>query len=218
MKVALIGATGFVGAASLSELLQRGHAVTALARHITKLASRPGLSVAAVDVFDSESLAAALRDHDAVVSAFNPGWNEPQLYERFMQGSRAIVQGSVASGVSRLLVVGGAGSLFVAPGIQLVDTPEFVAHCPPNIVPGARAARDALTDLRTHTQLDWTFVSPPAFLADGPRTGRYRVGGEELLMAGDRPAGISVADLAVAIVDEIEQPRHRRARFTVASP
>ena len=217
MKVALIGATGFVGAASLPELLQRGHAVTALARHITKLDSRPGLSAAAVDVFDSESLAAAIRDHDVVVSAFNPGWNDAQLYERFMEGNRAIVRGSAESGVKRLLVVGGAGSLFVAPGIQLVDTPEFNAHCPPNIVPGARAARDALTELRTNTQLDWTFVSPPAFLADGPRTGRYRVGGEELLMAGDRPAGISVADLAVAIVDEIEQPRHRRARFTVAS-
>jgi putative NADH-flavin reductase len=218
MKVALIGATGFVGAASLAELLNRGHAVTALARHITKLAPQPGLTAAAVDVFDSASLGGAIRDHDIVVSAFNPGWNDAALYDRFMQGHGAIVRGSAESGVKRLLVVGGAGSLFVAPGIQLVDTPEFTAHCPPNIVPGARAARDALTELRNNTQLDWTFVSPPAFLVEGPRTGQYRVGSEELLMAGDRPAGISVADLAVAIVDEIEKPRHRRARFTVAAP
>ncbi len=121
------------------------------------------------------------------------------------------------AGVKRLLVVSGAGSLFVAPGVQRVDTPEFAAHVPPNVVPGARAARDALTALRGNTTLDWTFLSPPALLAPGERTGAYRIGAEDLLMAGDKPAGISVAYLAVAIVDEIEHPRHVRPRFTVAS-
>src|SRR4051812_32787178 len=119
--------------------------------------------------------------------------------------------------VKRLLVVGGAGSLFVAPGVQLVDTPAFTDHVPPNVVPGAKAARDALSALRENDTLAWTFLSPAAMLAPGARTGKYRLGGEELLMAGDRPAGISVADLAVAIVDELENPRHIRARFTVAS-
>lgn len=217
MKIALIGATGFVGTALVAELLQRGHQVTALARNPAKLQARPNLAAKALDAYDPDAVAAAVKGHDAVVSAFNPGWDDPALYDRFMKGSQAIVGGIEQSGVKRLVVVGGAGSLFVAPGVQLVDTPEFASHVPPNIVPGAKAARDALTAMRGNTALDWTFVSPPAMLAPGERTGTYRVGGEDLLMAGAAPAGISVADLAVAIVDEVETPRHVRARFTVAT-
>ena len=217
MKIALIGATGFVGTALVAELLQRGHQVTALARNPAKLDVRPNLAVKALDAYDPDAVAAAVKGHDAVVSAFNPGWDDPALYAQFMKGSSAIVAGVETSGVKRLLVVGGAGSLFVAPGVQLVDTPEFLSHVPPNIVPGAKAARDALTAMRGNTALDWTFLSPPAMLAPGERSGKYRVGGEELLMAGAAPAGISVADLAVALVDEIEAPRHVRARFTVAT-
>ncbi len=217
MKIALIGATGFVGAAVLAELLARGHHVTALVRNPGRLEARPHLAAHALDATDAEAVAQAVRGHDAVVSAFNPGWDAPELYARFMDGSRAIARGVEAAGVRRLLVVGGAGSLFVAPGVQLVDTPEFASHVPPNIVPGARAARDALVELQANTALDWTFLSPPAMLAPGARSGSYRVGADALLMDGERPAGIAVADLAVAIVDEIEQPRHVRARFTVAS-
>ena len=217
MKIALIGATGFVGAAVLAELLQRDHHVTALVRNPAKLESRPMLTAQALDASDADAVAAAVQGHDAVVSAFNPGWDAPDLYALFMKGSAAIDAGVEKSGVKRLLVVGGAGSLFVAPGVQMVDTPEFAQHVPANIIPGAKAERDALTALRGNTALDWTFLSPPAFLQPGERTGRYRVGGEELLMAGDKPAGISVADLAVAIADEIEKPKHVRARFTVAT-
>ena len=217
MNIALIGATGFVGTAVLAELLQRGHQVTALVRDPAKLEARTGLTAVAADAYDANAVATTVRGHDAVVSAFNPGWNEAELYEKFLRGATAITQGVEASGVKRLLVVGGAGSLFVAPGVQLVDTPEFASHVPANIVPGARAARDHLTALRGNTQLDWTFLSPPALLAPGERSGAYRTGGEQLLMAGDAPAGITVADLAVAIADEIEQPRHLRKRFTVAA-
>lgn len=217
MKIALIGATGFVGKAVLEELLQRGHSVTALLRTLAKLAPQPRLTSVVADAYDADAVAAAVRGHDAVVSAFNPGWNEPDLYEQFLRGSVAIEQGVAASGVRRLLVVGGAGSLYVAPGVQLVDTPDFAEHVPPNVVPGARAARDALTALRGNTSLDWTFLSPPALLAAGERSGSYRLGHEDLLMEGDKPAGISVADLAVAIADELETPRHVRARFTVAA-
>ncbi len=217
MKIALIGATGFVGTAVLAELLARDHHVTALVRNPAKVEVRPNVVAQALDVTDTGAVAAAVRGHDAVVSAFNPGWDVPELYAQFMKGSAAIDAGVEAAGVKRLLVVGGAGSLFVAPGVQMVDTPEFLTHVPPNIVPGAQAARDALTALRGNTALDWTFVSPPAFLAPGERTGAYRLGGEELLMAGDKPAGISVADLAVAIVDELETPKHVKARFTVAT-
>lgn len=217
MKIALIGAAGFVGTAVLAELLQRDHQVTALVRNFAKLVPQSGVSTVVADAYHAEAVAASVRGHDAVVSAFNPGWNEPDLYDKFLCGSAAIERGVEASGVKRLLVVGGAGSLFVAPGVQLVDTPEFTAQVPANIIPGARAARDALAALRSNTTLDWTFLSPAALLAPGKRTGIYRVGGDELLMSGDAPAGISVADLAVAIVDEIERPRHVRARFTVAS-
>jgi putative NADH-flavin reductase len=217
MKIALIGATGFVGAAVRAELLARGHQVTALVRDPRRLESHPQLAARTLDACDSAAVTEAVRGHDAVISAFNPGWDEPDLYTLFMKGSAAIERGVEASGVKRLLVVGGAGSLFVAPGIQLVDTPGFASQVPPNVVPGARAARDALAALRGNTALEWTFLSPPALLAPGERSGKYRRGGEELLMDRERPAGISVADLAVAVVDEIEQPRHVRARFTVAA-
>ena len=217
MKIALIGATGFVGTAVLAEMLQRGHDVTALARSPAKLAVQPRLTAKALDALDPDAVATAVKGHDAVVSAFNPGWDAPELYAQFMKGSAAIDAGVAQAGVKRLLVVGGAGSLYVAPGVQVVDTPQFAALVPANVIPGAQAARDALTALRGNTTLDWTFLSPPAALAPGPRSGKYRVGGEQLLMAGAVPAGISVADLALAIVDEIEQPRHVRERFTVAS-
>ena len=217
MKIALIGATGFVGTPLVAELLQRGHHVTALARNPAKLAAQANLTAKPLDVNDADAVAAAVKGHDAVISAFNPGWDVPDLYAKFMQGHDAIVAGVEQSGVKRLLVVGGAGSLFVAPGVQMVDTPEFASHVPPNIIPGAKAARDALTALRGNTALDWTFLSPPALLAPGERSGKYRVGGEQLLMAGEAPAGISTADMAVAIADEIETPRHVRARFTVAA-
>jgi putative NADH-flavin reductase len=132
-----------------------------------------------------------------------------------MVGTRAVLDGTKRAGVQRLLVVGGAGSLFVAPGVLLMDTPEFKSMVPPEILPGVRGAREALDLLRPETVLEWTFVSPSAKLAPGERTGKFRIGGDELLMNGAEPAGISVADLAVAIVDEIERPAHIRQRFTV---
>ncbi|MCQ4164190.1 NAD(P)-dependent oxidoreductase [Tahibacter harae] len=217
MNIALIGATGFVGGAVLEELLQRGHSVTALVRDPAKLAARTGLNVVQADAQDATQVAAAVRGQNAVISAYNPGWDAPDLYNQFLRGHNAIVAGVKQAGVKRLLVVGGAGSLQVAPGVQLVDTPQFLDHVPPNIVPGAQAAREALTGLREEQELDWTFVSPPVGLAPGARSGNYRVGGDDVPMDGDKPAGISVADLAVAIVDEIERPQQVRRRFTVAS-
>ena len=214
MKIALIGATGFVGSAVLTELLSRGHAVTALARHPEKIAAHAGLQVLRADVLDAGQVAAAVKGQDAIVSAYNPGWSEPRIYEVFGQGYDAILAGAKQAGVKRVLAVGGAGSLEVAPGLQLVDTPEFPAEWKQ----GALAARDLLTRLRGESSLDWSFISPPIALAPGERTGLYRVGGDQLLPGqGDQPAGITVADLVVAIVDEIETPRHVRRRFTVAN-
>jgi len=217
MKIALIGGTGFVGSAVLAELSQRGHQVSALARDTTKYRTTPGVTPVGADATDAAQVERAVAGADAVISAYNPGWQSPELYERFMAGTRATIAGVKRSGVKRLLVVGGAGSLFVAPGVQLMDTPEFKSMVPPEILPGVQGAREALELIRAETSLDWTFLSPPAKLAPGERTGKFRVGGDNLLMNGAEPAGISVADLAVAIVDEIERPAHIRQRFTVAT-
>ena len=219
MQVALIGATGFVGAALLQELLQRGHQVVALVRDPAKLHPRPGLRVVQADVLDARAVEAAVRGSDAVLSAYNAGWANPNIYDDFMRGSRAIVQGTKAAGVPRYLVVGGAGSLYAAPGVQIVDTPEF----PAAIKPGASAARDMLTELQGETTLDWTLLSPAVGFHAGSaaqtmgRTGRYRTGQDHPLMqANGEPGDISAADLAVALVDSLEQGTHLRARFTVA--
>ncbi|MBA4111002.1 MAG: 3-beta hydroxysteroid dehydrogenase [Leptothrix sp. (in: Bacteria)] len=213
MKIALIGATGFVGSAVLAELLQRDHQVTVLARHPGKLTPAPVLTVVQADAQNAAEVAQAVQGHDAVVSAYNPGWAVPDLHDQFLRGARAIVSGVKTAGVKRLLVVGGAGSLFVAPGVQLVDTPEFPAEWKQ----GALAARQALTELQTQSSLDWSFVSPPILLEPGERTGHYRLGSNEPLQdSAGGPGHISTTDLAVAIVDELEKGRHLRQRFTVA--
>lgn len=214
MNIALIGATGFVGKALLEELLNRGHQVRALQRDTAKLAARPGVEARAVDVLGGSSslanLAAELKGVDAVVSAFNAGWANPNLHDDFLRGSDAIAQAAREAGV-RLIVVGGAGSLFIAPGQQLVDSPAFPAEWKS----GALAAREALNRLRADTSgLDWTFVSPAMHLEPGERTGQFRLGGEEPVFDAQGESKISVADLAAAIVNELEAPQHRRARFT----
>ncbi|MNF72455.1 3 beta-hydroxysteroid dehydrogenase/Delta 5--_4-isomerase [compost metagenome] len=211
MKIALIGATGFVGSAVLTEALQRGHQVTAIVRHPEKLPQLANLTARKADAYDAAAIAQAVEGHDAVVHAFNPGWGEAKIRELFIEGTQAIFTGVKQAGVKHLLVVGGAGSLYVAPNLQLIDTPDF----PTEYKEGAEGARQALNLIREEHSLDWSFISPPARLEPGERSGRFRVGGDQLLMDGDHPARITVADLAVAIIDELEQPQHIRQRFTV---
>lgn len=213
MKIALIGATGFVGSKLLDEALRRGHQVTAIVRHPEKLPQHPALTPKAADVYEAGQVAAAVADQDVVLSAFNGGFAGPEAQAQHVRGSQAIVEGAKLAGVPRLVVIGGAGSLFVAPGVQLVDTPQFPAEWKE----GALGARQALRDLQAEPTLDWTFVSPAALLEPGERTGKYRLGGDELLMDGEKPARISVEDLAVAVLDEVERPQHPRRRFTAAS-
>lgn len=211
MKIALIGPTGFVGSAVLQELLARGHQVVALARDPAKLAPQAGLTVVKANVMDAGQVAGAVKGVDAVVSAYNPGWGDPAIHDNFLKGTQAIVDGVKAAGVARILVVGGAGSLYAAPGVQLVDTPEFPAEWKQ----GALAAREALNRIRLENTLDWTFLSPAVFLKPGERRGSYRTELDVPVMGPNGPAEVSVADLAVAITDELEKPQHIRRRFTV---
>jgi putative NADH-flavin reductase len=211
MKLALIGASGFVGTAVLQEALNRGHQVSAIVRNPQKLPQHAALTAVAGDVYDAAALTRTLADHDAVIHAFNPGWGQANIRELFIQGTQAIYAAVKQAKVKRLLVVGGAGSLYVAPNLQLLDTPDF----PADYKEGAEGARQALNLIQDETTLDWSFISPPALLQPGERTGQFRIGGDQLLMNGAAPASISVADLAVAIIDELEQPQHIRQRFTV---
>ena len=217
MKFAVIGATGYVGNAVVQELAARGHDVTAFARNTGKVFAAPNVRAVAADV-TAAGFAEQLAGFDAVVSAFNPGWTNPDIGRDFRDGYAAILAAAKSAGVPSLLIVGGAGSLYIAPGVQVIDTPDF----PKEIYDGANAARDLLTELRGRNDLNWAFISPPICLgADGghseDRTGKYRLGQDDLLMDGDAPAGISVADLAIAIADDVAQKAHLHQRFTVAS-
>ena len=216
MKIALIGATGYVGSAVLSEALQRGHEVTAIARNTSKIeVENEKLSLNQLDVRDSQKLSEALKDHDVVISAYNSGWSNPAIYEEFIEGSKAIQEAVKTSGLKRLIVVGGAGSLYADEQTQLVDTPEF----PEAIKGGATAARDYLNILREEEELDWTFFSPaPGMFPGNPpeRRGTYRTGLENPVFDENNQSLISVEDAAVALIDEAEEPRHKRKRFTAA--
>ncbi|MGE6139803.1 NAD(P)-dependent oxidoreductase [Aeromonas rivipollensis] len=211
MKIALIGASGFVGSAILDEAVSRGHSVTAMVRDTSKVAPHPQITTVAVDAQDPQALADVLKGQDRVISAYNPGWTAPDIYDQYLKGASAIVEAAKAAH-SWLLVVGGAGSLEIAPGVQLVDTPDFPAEWKQ----GALAARDGLTALRREAALDWRFVSPPVFLEPGEKRGGYRLGGDQVLFSGDKPAGITVGDLANAVLNEAEKPAHLRQRFTLA--
>lgn len=217
MKFAVIGATGYVGSAVVKELAGRGYEVTAFARNTDKVWQNENVKAVAADVL-SDGFAKELQGFDAVISAFNPGWSNPNIGADYSRGAAAIVEAAKATAVPYLLVVGGAGSLYVAPGLQVIDTPDF----PREIYDGADAARRHLADLLPRRDVNWAFVSPPARLgADAgfseEKTGRYRLGQDDLLLDGDGAAGISVADLAVAIADDVEQKAHLHSRFTVAS-
>lgn len=201
MNIAIIGATGNVGSRLVNEALARGHHVAAIARHASRLAARPGLDTLDIDLADGAKLAEALRGKDAAISSV-----------RFATSPLAAVLDPVRqAGVRRLLVVGGAGSLEVAPGAALVDTPTFPAEYKPE----ALAGRDWLNALRTEKDLDWTFLSPSALFVPGERTGTFRLGGDTLLTAADGRSWISMEDFAIAMLDEVEKPAHTGRRFTV---
>ena len=201
-KIAIIGATGRAGSQLLEEALRRGHAVTAIARNASsKLGERAGVTIKDLDVLDAGALQQAVAGHDAVFSAAH------------FTGipASAIIDPVKKAGVKRLLVVGGAGSLFAAPGLKVIDTPNFPAEYKAE----AAAGGVYLDTLRQEQALDWSFLSPSALFLEGERTGKFRLGRDDLLVGADGKSWISFADFAIAFIDELEKPAHSRQRFTV---
>ena len=201
MKIAVVGASGNAGSRIVAELARRGHAITAIARHPEKIAPQPGVTPTRGDVTDQGSLTGLLAGHDAAVSSVH-----------FLDFDPVKLIGAVKdSKVGRYLVVGGAGSLEVAPGVRLVTTPGFPVAYKAEAEKGA-----AFLDLLAREkQLNWTFLSPQALFTAGERTGKFRLGTDQLLTAADGKSWVSFEDFAVALADEIERPAHIRKRFTV---
>lgn len=210
MKIAIIGATGFVGSALLKEAAARGHEITALVSRPNKVPVSGKVTAQQVDVLSQDALAGQLKGHDAVISAFS-GHAQADVLGYYVKGMQSIISAAKAAGVPRLLVVGGAGGLEVAPGVQLIDTPQFPAEWKGT----AEGARQALKLLRGEQDLDWTVLAPSAHLEPGERTGKFRLGTDQLLVDGSGESRISLSDYAVAMIDELEKPAHSRARFTV---
>jgi uncharacterized protein len=200
MKVALIGASGQAGSRILAELVRRGHQVTGIARHPEKIAAGAGVTVKKGDVSDKEGLIALLKGHDVVISSVHFSASDPTI----------LIEAARASGAKRYFVVGGAGSLEVAPGVKLIDTPEFPAIYKTEAGKGG----EFLDLLRGEKILDWTFLSPSAMFVPGERTGKFRLGKDQLL-TNEKGSSISFEDYAIAAVDELEKPAHSRQRFTV---
>lgn len=211
MKIALIGASGFIGSALREEALQRNHQVTALVSRPERLAPVANLTVGKTDALDSKALAQQLRGYDAVLSAFS-GHADNDIYGYYMKGFHAILAAVKAADTPRFLLVGGAASLEVAPGKLLFDTPEF----PDAYKATAKGAMEALALLRQEPDLDWTVLSPAAELFSGKRTGQFRLGADQLLSDDQGHSRILVQDYAVAMIDELETPRHSRRRFSVS--
>ena len=212
-NVVLIVASGFVGTAILNELLNRGHKVTANVRDPAKVtASNPNLKVVQADVTDTDVLIEASKGKDAVISAYNPGWKNPNIYEETLKNYPLIVDSVKKAGVERLLIVGGAGTLFYAPGKMVMDADDV----PAKLLPGIKSLGEFyLNTLRKENDIDWIFLSPAANMTPGERTGKFRIGKDDLVVDVNGDSNISVEDYAVAMVDELEQKHHHKERFTI---
>ncbi len=212
-NVLLIGATGFVGSAILNELLTRGHKVTAVVRDPAKLEAKAGVEAVKADVADVEEISRLAQGKDAVISAYNPGWTSPDIATLIRENYPKILAAAKQSGVERLLIVGGAGTLFCAPGLRVVDSGAI----PEAIMGGVRPLGDFyLNTLMRENDIDWTFFSPAGtFDENGERTGKFRLGKDDLIVDENGNSHISVQDYAVAMVDELENEEHHKERFTI---
>lgn len=212
-KIALIGASGFVGSALLKEALERGYSVTAIVRHPEKITLKnTALEVKQGDVMSAEKVKRLVKGADVVISAYNPGWTNPDIAADTTAAYKSIVEGVKKAGVPRLLIVGGAGSLYVAPGKRVMDTGAI----PELFMPAIEALAGVLYELqKDEKELDWVFFSPAGNIAPGERTGKFRLGKDNLIVGENGESHISVEDYALAMLDEVDSPAHHRVRFTI---
>ena len=212
-NVLLIGATGFVGSAVLNELVSRGHKVTAVARNVEKVAKSELVDVVKEDVANVDAIAKLAEGKDAIISAYNPGWTNPDIATLISVNYPKILSAAKKSGVERLLIVGGAGTLFCAPGLRVVDSGAI----PEEIMGGVRPLGDFyLNTLMNENDIDWVFFSPAGvFDQQGKKTGNYRLGKDDLIVDVEGNSHISVQDYADAMVNELEKPAHHKERFTI---
>ena len=200
-KIAIIGASGRAGSQLLEEALRRGHSVVAIARNVEPIEVKPGVTVKQADALNAEQLQQAVNGSDVVISAAH-----------FTTLPASAVIGPVKkAGVKRLLVVGGAGSLLLSGGGRVIDSVGF----PDEYRAEASAGAEFLDALRQENDLDWTFLSPSAEFVETERTGKFRLGQNDLLVSREGRSWISFADYAIALIDEVESPKHSRQRFTV---
>jgi len=212
-KIALIGASGLVGSAILKESLQRGHMVTAIVRNPDKIKLEdPNLLIKKGDVLSEQSVPELISGADVVISAYNPGWTNPNIAEETTRAYNSIIGGVKKAKIPRLLIVGGAGSLYVAPEKRLMDTGVI----PQSFMPAIEALADVFYDLqKEEKEIDWAFFSPAGNIAPGERTGKFRLGKDNLIVDTKGESNISVEDYAVAMLNEVEAPEHHRERFTI---
>ncbi len=212
MKVAIVGANGKIGSRIVNEALNRGHQVTAIARKPETLTvTNTHLSLVKADVLDVDALSEVFKGHDAVVSSFGVDWSKPETFHLFSDVAQAVIDGARKAGVKRVINVGGAGSLEVAPGLQLVDAPNF----PKEYYLAADAQRHSLDVFRKVDDLDWTFFSPALVIEPGERTGKFRIGKDNPVFDAGGQSRITYDDYAVALIDELEKPQFIKQRFTV---
>lgn len=212
-QVSIIGASGYVGTAILKEALTRNHEVKAIVRHPAKInVEDHHLEIVKGDVMQKNEVCQLIKGSEAVISAYNPGWQDPDIYNNILRGYHAIIEGVKAAGVKRLLIVGGAGRLYIAPGVRLLDSGDIPSHLL-NAVKGQAEVYTRL--LKSEKELDWAFLSPSANLVPGQRTGIFRTAKDELIIDENGESRISVEDFAVAMLDELEHPKHHREGFTV---
>ena len=212
-SVVLIGASGFVGNAILNELLSRGHKVTAVVRNPKKInVTNSNLEIVKTDVSDTNVMVEICKGKEAIISAYNPGWANPDIYKETLRNYPLILEAAKRSGAKRLLCVGGAGTLFCAPGLRVVDSGAI----PDAIMGGVKSLGEFyMNTLMNEKAIDWIFFSPAGTLEPGKRTGKFRLGKDELIVDENGISHISVEDYAVAMVDELENPKHHYERFTI---
>ena len=212
-NVLLIGATGFVGSAVLNELVSRGNKVTAVVRNIEKLAKSDLVDAVKEDVANVDAIAKLAEGKDAIISSYNPGWTNPDIEALITENYPKILEAAKKSGIERLLIVGGAGTLFCAPGLRVVDSGVI----PEEIMGGVRPLGDFyLNTLMNEKDIDWVFFSPAGvFDQEGKKTGNYRLGKDDLIVDAEGNSHISVQDYADAMVNELEKPAHHKERFTI---